>query len=36
MKTKTRNAGVPADYEPSRFPSFAVTVDVVILTMSDG
>jgi 8-oxo-dGTP diphosphatase len=25
---------VPADYDPSRFPAFAVTVDVVILTMS--
>ena len=24
------------DYDPSRFPAFAVTVDVVILTMSDG
>jgi 8-oxo-dGTP diphosphatase len=36
MKTKTRDAGVPWDYDPSRFPPFAVTVDVVILTMSDG
>ena len=35
MKTKTR-AGVPAGYDPARFPAFAVTVDVVILTMSDG
>jgi 8-oxo-dGTP diphosphatase len=35
VKTKTR-AGVPADYDPARFPAFAVTVDVVILTMSDG
>jgi 8-oxo-dGTP diphosphatase len=25
----------PADYDPSQFPAFAVTVDVVILTMSD-
>jgi 8-oxo-dGTP diphosphatase len=24
------------DYDPSRFPAFAVTVDVVILTMSEG
>jgi 8-oxo-dGTP diphosphatase len=24
------------DYEPSQFPAFAVTVDVVILTMSEG
>ena len=36
MKTKTRNSGVPADYDPSQFPAFAVTVDVVILTMSEG
>jgi 8-oxo-dGTP diphosphatase len=27
---------VPADYDPSQFPAFAVTVDVVVLTMSDG
>jgi 8-oxo-dGTP diphosphatase len=33
--TKTANRGVPAGYDPSRFPAFAVTVDVVILTMSD-
>ena len=26
----------PAGYDPSQFPAFAVTVDVVILTMSDG
>jgi len=36
MRTKTRDAGVPVDYDPSRFPAFAVTVDVVILTMSEG
>ena len=36
MATKTRNASVPAGYDPSQFPAFAVTVDVVILTMSDG
>ena len=36
MTTKTRGAGVPLGYDPSRFPAFAVTVDVVILTMSDG
>jgi len=34
--TKTGDAGVPADYDPSQFPAFAVTVDVVILTMSEG
>jgi 8-oxo-dGTP diphosphatase len=36
MATKTRRAVVPAAYDPSRFPAFAVTVDVVILTMSEG
>jgi ADP-ribose pyrophosphatase len=36
MRTKTRDAGVPVDYDPSQFPAFAVTVDVVILTMSEG
>ena len=36
MTTKTKAADVPADYDPSQFPSFAVTVDVVILTMSEG
>ena len=36
MKTKTNDPGVPASYNPSQFPAFAVTVDVVILTMSEG
>ena len=36
METRTSRAGVPGDYDPSRFPPFAVTVDVVILTMSEG
>ncbi len=36
MTTKTSDPGVPADYDPSQFPAFAVTVDVVILTMSEG
>ena len=27
---------MPADYDPSQFPAFAVTVDIVILTMSAG
>ena len=36
MTTKTSDPGVPADYDPSQFPAFAVTVDVVILTMSDS
>lgn len=26
----------PVDYDPSAFPQFAVTVDIVILTMSEG
>ena len=34
MTTKTRGHGAPAGYDPSQFPAFAVTVDVVILTMS--
>ena len=36
MPTRTRKAGAPAGYDPSKFPDFAVTVDVVILTMADG
>jgi 8-oxo-dGTP diphosphatase len=36
MSTKTTDPGVPQDYDPSQFPAFAVTVDVVILTMSDS
>jgi 8-oxo-dGTP diphosphatase len=36
VATKTRDAGGPPDYDPSQFPAFAVTVDVVILTMSEG
>jgi 8-oxo-dGTP diphosphatase len=36
MATQTGAASVPPDYDPSRFPAFAVTVDVVILTMSQG
>jgi 8-oxo-dGTP diphosphatase len=36
MATKTRNERSPAGYDPSQFPPFAVTVDVVILTMSGG
>ncbi len=27
---------MPAGYDPSQFPAFAVTVDIVILTMSEG
>jgi 8-oxo-dGTP diphosphatase len=36
MATKTRDANAPTGYDPSQFPPFAVTVDVVILTMSEG
>ena len=36
MATKTRTPDVPTGYDPSRFPAFAVTVDVVILTMTEG
>ena len=36
MSTTTGDANVPMDYDPSQFPAFAVTVDVVILTMSEG
>ena len=34
--TKTSAAGPPAAYDPARYPAFAVTADVVILTMSAG
>ena len=36
MTTAASDPGVPAGYDPSQFPAFAVTVDVVILTMSEG
>ena len=36
MATKTGNERGPEGYDPSQFPAFAVTVDVVILTMSEG
>ena len=35
MATRTPDVGVPATYDPSQFPAFAVTVDVVVLTMAD-
>jgi len=34
--TRTWKPDVPPGYDPSHFPAFAVTVDVVILTMADG
>src|SRR4029077_967079 len=36
VTTKTRPARGAPEYNPSRYPAFAVTVDVVILTMSDS
>ena len=36
MATRTRAPKVPLGYDASEFPPFAVTVDVVILTMSVG
>jgi len=36
VATKTRDARAPLGYDPSQFPPFAVTVDVVVLTMSEG
>jgi 8-oxo-dGTP diphosphatase len=36
MTTKTPRGTAPAGYDPSEFPAFAVTVDVVILTMVEG
>jgi 8-oxo-dGTP diphosphatase len=36
MATTTPQANVPPGYDASTFPAFAVTVDVVILTMAEG
>jgi 8-oxo-dGTP diphosphatase len=36
MTTRTRDVNVPPAYDASKFPAFAVTVDVVILTMAEG
>ena len=36
MATKTWDGDAPEGYDPTLFPAFAVTVDVVILTMSEG
>jgi 8-oxo-dGTP diphosphatase len=36
VTTRTRHAKLPPGYDPSTFPAFAVTVDVVILTMAEG
>ena len=36
MMTKTQGGAAPFGYDPTQYPAFAVTVDVVILTMSEG
>jgi 8-oxo-dGTP diphosphatase len=36
MTTRASAGDPPAGYDPSQYPAFAVTVDVVILTMSAG
>jgi 8-oxo-dGTP diphosphatase len=36
METRTRRGNVPPGYDPRAFPTFAVTVDIVIMTMSEG
>jgi len=36
MVTRTPDPGVPADYDPAQFPAFAVTVDVVVLSVIDA
>lgn len=36
MATQTRTADLPLGYDASEFPAFAVTVDVVVLTIVDG
>lgn len=36
METQTEHGAASASYDPSQFPPFAVTVDVVILTMAEG
>ncbi len=36
MGTKTGSSQKPQGYDPSKYPAFGVTVDVVILTMSSG
>jgi 8-oxo-dGTP diphosphatase len=36
VTTKTTEPRAASEYDPSQFPAFAVTVDMVVLTMSDG
>jgi 8-oxo-dGTP diphosphatase len=36
MSTRTSDHEIPHEYDPSQFPAFAVTVDVVVLTIVEG
>ena len=36
MTGQNGDPGVPPGYDPSAFPAFAVTVDIVVLTLSEG
>jgi 8-oxo-dGTP diphosphatase len=36
MTTRTSGPGVPPGYDPTEFPAFAVTVDVVLLTLAEN
>lgn len=36
MATNTPKVAAQVEYDPAQFPAFAVTVDVVVLTMSEG
>ena len=36
MSTRRQDGNAPRGYEASKFPAFAITVDIVILTMGDG
>ena len=36
MSTRTREPSLPPEYDAGKFPAFAVTVDIVILTMAEG
>jgi 8-oxo-dGTP diphosphatase len=36
VTTRTSGSGVPAGYDPAQFPAFAVTVDVVVLSVIDA
>ena len=36
MTTRTAGTSAPPGYDPAQYPAFAVTVDVVVLTLADG